>query len=235
MNNCKALLLSSTHKIWTGNWIYGSSLKDITQQLTAKGLKVSSPIGTRPPYFVLMNLDFDSELEDHLWFPLNSVLSENSELSDEIFSVYSELLLGGYLPPVRNFDVFAFGSSPFMAAQLAHLVAKGVKRCCASWKHSQNYDAFRPALLGPHSVVTDDFGIPVCFIQTEKVEIIPFSSVTAHIASTEGEGDLSLDFWKDGHRQYFKKGGEQVGVEFKEDDLIYVETFRLVQVFGKSP
>ena len=83
--------------------------------------------------------------------------------------------------------------------------------------------------------MSDGYGIPICLIQTQKVQRLSILEVTAKMADKEGEGDLSLEDWKRGHFSYFESSAEvsAAGCPFSESEEIFVETFRLVKVFGK--
>ncbi len=235
MNNCKALLLNNTHHIWGGTWIEGESLHAITQSLKMQGMQISSPIGTRPPYFILMCLDETDVEETPDWVPLEKILNSFTQHSQDIFNIYCELLLGGFQLPSRSIDVFSFGFGSFMATQLAHLVAKGNKRCTAGWIPSNERENATLPKVGGYSIVTDAFGIPICLIQMEKIFFTIFSEVTEETAFREGEGNLSLEDWMEGHRNFFKREAESSGTVFTDDEEIFVEYFNLIKVFGNAP
>ena len=85
-----------------------------------------------------------------------------------------------------------------------------------------------PPQPGDLSIVTDWSGRPLCVIETQSVEIMPFREVTAEFAAIEGEGDGSLTYWQEGHRRYFKRECARVGREFDEDMLVACECFKVV-------
>ena len=46
--------------------------------------------------------------------------------------------------------------------------------------------------------------------------------MTSELASKEGEGDLSLEYWKEGHIRYFEREGtysEEMELVFEEFEL----------------
>ena len=47
------------------------------------------------------------------------------------------------------------------------------------------------------SVILDGTGSPVCILETISVEIHPFNEVGEQHAWEEGEGDRSLEFWRE--------------------------------------
>jgi uncharacterized protein YhfF len=81
---------------------------------------------------------------------------------------------------------------------------------------------------GDLSVVTNWAGQPLCVVETESVNVVPFNEVTAEFAATEGEGDGSLSFWQEAHRQYFTRESARAGRKFAETMLIVCVCFRVV-------
>ena len=53
--------------------------------------------------------------------------------------------------------------------------------------------------------------------------------VDTAFAYEEGEGDRSLQYWRDAHRNYFGRQGK-----FREDMMLMCERFRLVEVFAQA-
>ena len=58
--------------------------------------------------------------------------------------------------------------------------------------------------------------------------IKPFNEVTKEFAHAEGEGDLSLDYWRDVHRDFFSDGLKDLNKSFEENMLVVCETFEVV-------
>ncbi|HHQ6548731.1 TPA: ASCH domain-containing protein [Serratia fonticola] len=118
-----------------------------------------------------------------------------------------------------------FGDSAEMADELADLVIKGVKTatCCSlsSFKNEEESPT-----IGGYSIILNGKGDPVCVIRTIAMRIIRFCDVTDELAKKEGEGDLSLRYWKQGHKQFFQREGsycdtmELVAEEFELVELL---------------
>lgn len=155
-------------------------------------------------------------------------------LDDAAFDLYVEVMLGGWTPPMRELDVFFFGDTPELAAKLAHLVAKGVKRGTTCWLAAAERDGTTIPHPGLVSIVTDGFGYPVCAIQSQQVDRVRFRDIDATLALVEGEGDRSLENWRDGHRRYFDHEARQLGLTFTEDELVCSEHFRVLAVLGRA-
>lgn len=81
---------------------------------------------------------------------------------------------------------------------------------------------------GDLSIVTNWAGSPLCIIETETVEVVPFSEVSAEFATIEGEGDGSLSFWREAHRPYFTRECARAGRQFSENMLVACERFKVV-------
>ena len=65
----------------------------------------------------------------------------------------------------------------------------------------------------------------MCVIRTLRMQVIRFSEMTSELASKEGEGDLSLEYWNEGHKRYF----EREGTYSEEMELIF-EEFELTEI-----
>ena len=105
--------------------------------------------------------------------------------------------------PQAPADVFAFGDSKELADELAALVREGVKTatCSALWSYEQDQKPIPQK--GELSIVIDGAGIPVAVIETIEVFLAAFNEVTERFAWEEGEGDRSLAYWRQAHRNFF--------------------------------
>lgn len=88
--------------------------------------------------------------------------------------------------------------------------------------------------VGAVSIVTDGFGFPVCAIRIESVERLRFAEVTAAHAFAEGEGDRSLEDWREVHARYFRAEAAELGLVFSERIELFYERFRVLAVFGEA-
>lgn len=224
----RALVLNRNHDVLDGSMLVAPDLQTLREKLRSEGFDVSSPIGVAPPVFVLMEKSADAGGAENSsrWKPRTEVVSSN----EEIWGHYCRLVLGGWVPPTRRFDVFAFGAGEFMPAQLGHLVVRGQKRVTATWVASARAAGLTMPYVGMISIVVDGFGFPICAIETTEVLLIPFSEVTAEMAAAEGEGDLSLEDWQRGHLRFWgEHEARLVGRPFTENEIVCIERFRLVQ------
>lgn len=204
-------------------------LVDVETHFAARGLKLPMPVGSRAIApapardfaFVVQRVD----VPGMTWKPLREVTSD-----DTIWHLYVALLLGGWEPPTRDVDVWAFGNQPEMTSRLAHLVANGAKRATMAWVDAAEKEGSPLPRDGGVSVVTDGFGHPRLVLRTTSVKIVPFDEVDADSAAAEGEGDLTYEDWRQGHIDYFTGEAESYGLTFHEKSRIAVERFELLRV-----
>jgi len=127
----------------------------------------------------------------------------------------------------RYYESFFFGDSEAMAKELADLVLRGRKRATAGALWAYQAEGQRLPQPGDLSIVTDWSGQPLCVIETESVEVVPFRDVTAEFAATEGEGDGSLVFWRQAHKEFFSRECAAAGMEFTESMQVVCECFAM--------
>jgi uncharacterized protein YhfF len=127
-----------------------------------------------------------------------------------------------------TYKAYCFCSNEQDARELACLVIRGKKRATASNAWVYEHEGEPLPKIGDMSVITDFYGEPKCVIKTTGADIVRFSSVTAEFAAAEGEGDLSLEFWRDAHRRVFTRECESIGRVFSEDMPVVCERFTVV-------
>ena len=205
-------------------------LVDVEAAFAARGLALPSPSGSRAcadgrDFAFLIDR---RDVAGMAWRPLRDVVATD----DEVWSLYVEVMLGGWEPPTRALDVWSFGDRPEMASQLAHLVACGTKRATMGWVDAAERDGTPLAYEGGVSVVTDAFGYPRLVLRTTGVRVVPFDAVTADDAAAEGEGDLTYADWREGHIAYFTREAAKLGLAFDPHTArIAVERFELLHAF----
>ena len=131
-------------------------------------------------------------------------------------------------PTPRFLEAFYFDDNEPSANELAALVLAGRKRATAGllWSHEERKTPL--PRQGDLSIVTDFFGKPVCVIETQKVEIVPFGEVTAEFAAIEGEGDGSLQYWREAHEAFFARECKRIGLAPEAGMPVVCEQFKVV-------
>lgn len=118
-----------------------------------------------------------------------------------------------------------------MADELADLILKGIKTAsCASYDECLYYNEDLLSKIGSYTIVLNRKDEPVGIIKYTDMTIIPMNEVTEEIARAEGEGDLSYDYWYEGHKKFFTELIPQIGKEFSEAMPLAVERFELIDV-----
>lgn len=124
-----------------------------------------------------------------------------------------------------DYDVWAFGGD---ADQLARLVLAGVKTATSSALPGYALEGEPLPAAGGYSVILNSRHEAVCVIQTERVSIVPCREVGAEYARREGEGDLSLAYWRRVHEAFFTRELTDMGLVFTPDMPVVCEEFRRV-------
>lgn len=124
-----------------------------------------------------------------------------------------------------DYDAWAFGGDP---DGLAALVLSGVKTATASAHPLYELEGDPLPEAGEYSVILDSREEAVCVIRTDRAVLIPYRAVGADHARREGEGDLSLAYWREVHKRFFKDELAASGLIFTEDMPVVCETFHTV-------
>ncbi len=132
--------------------------------------------------------------------------------------------------PVRDERYVAegWGDSPQLADELGTLIASGTKTaaCSALWEYEAEGEPLPE--VGVKTIVLDSDDDPLCIIETTEVEIRPFNEVDARFAFEEGEGDRSLEYWREAHWRFFSRTLPKVGKEPTTDMPLVCERFRVI-------
>ncbi len=125
-------------------------------------------------------------------------------------------------------EAYYFCDNKEDANELADLVLEGKKRATAS-----NYLMFEIAKeplpkVGDLNIITDFHGEPKCIVQTTEVKIVKFKDVNPEFAEAEGEGDLSLEYWREAHRRFFTRELDEMKECFTEEMPVVCEKFTVV-------
>ncbi len=128
-----------------------------------------------------------------------------------IQSVAAELAARGINLPEGRVFLDRFGDSPELSRSLIALIRGGGKRAGASllWSHEHESDPV-PA-VGDIGIVLDDADEPAPVTRVTRVDVCPFDQVTPEFAALEGEGDLSLAWWRDAHWRFFSRECAAIG------------------------
>ncbi len=129
-----------------------------------------------------------------------------------------------------DYEAWAFGEE---ADELAALVAAGRKTATASAYPLYELEEEPLPGKGEYSVILDSRDQAVCVIRTERVYVVPFREIDEEQARREGEGDLSLAYWREVHERFFRQELREAGLSFDQDMPVVCEEFSCVYAPGR--
>ena len=132
--------------------------------------------------------------------------------------------------PVRDerYVAEAWGDSPRLADELGALIVAGTKTatCSALWEYEAEGEPLPE--VGTKYIVLDGRGDPMCIVETTEVAVRPYDEVDARFAYEEGEGDRSLEYWRDAHWDFFSNTLPSIGRAPTMDMPLVCERFRVI-------
>lgn len=128
----------------------------------------------------------------------------------------------------KTYVAEGFGDNPALADELATLVLSGVKTgtCSALWEWEAEGNPMPE--VGLISITLNGTGDPICILETTEVTIRRYNEVDEDFARAEGEGDLSLAYWREAHKRFFSRVLAKIGREFSEDMPVVCERFKVL-------
>ena len=123
---------------------------------------------------------------------------------------------------------FWFGDSASMSDELNSLVLARKKTATASLLWDWEYDGDELPTEGCVEALISWSSEFKGIVRTTAIEVIPFESVSADFAALEGEGDLSLEFWRRVHWRYFSSVCTRIGKKPSMDMPVVCQTFALI-------
>lgn len=132
------------------------------------------------------------------------------------------------LESITKIPVWHFCDNKEDADDCARLVLSGKKRATSPsvWELELSNDEIPK--VGDLNLITNWDGVAQCIIRTVAVEIVPFNKVTSKHAALEGEGDGSLEYWRDVHQSYYERVLKGSDYEIKKDMPIVFEQFEVI-------
>lgn len=110
----------------------------------------------------------------------------------------------------------------------AELVRTGQKTASCSMELWYSEHGEVMPQVGHLQVVTNWDGEPVCVIEITEVSTSPYSEVGEDFARAEGEGDRTLQWWREAHARFFQAECDELGIEWHEQRLLVLERFKVV-------
>jgi uncharacterized protein YhfF len=114
------------------------------------------------------------------------------------------------------------GTPGAMRRRLNQLILDGHKRASAGLLLDYVREDEEPESEGELLSLVDDDTRRVATVRVVAVETVPFIEVPWAFAQAEGEGDESLEAWRDGHRRFWVEEGDVID-DFTPIVLIWFE------------
>ena len=152
----------------------------------------------------------------------------NQDRTPEVEAYWQTFCERHGVDPDQRLDVWAFGSGAEQADRLLDLVLHGPKRATTGLLEYYEDDGEPVPDIGTYSVLLDGRGQPAAVIRTTGVEIKPMRDIDEAFAWDEGEGDRSLAYWTEAHRNFFSQHLAAKGRTFSDDMVVVGERFELL-------
>lgn len=123
---------------------------------------------------------------------------------------------------------WSFGDTPALADELLDLVLSGRKSATASLVVEYDDVSEPQPRKGDLSILLDGAGDPRALIRTTRVDVVPFSEVTAEFAYLEGEDDRTLESWRESHERYWRRALAGTAHEFDPSLDVLCERFQVL-------
>lgn len=146
----------------------------------------------------------------------------------------SKLAAAGVVVPPGRLRVDGYGDSPELSEELLTLIRTGPKRAGTGLLWAMQHDGESMPQVGDIEIVIDHRHDPALVTRITSVAVAAFSEVNAEYAATEGEGDGSLEFWREGHWRFFSRECARIGREPRLDMPVVCCVFELLAAVPRS-
>lgn len=154
----------------------------------------------------------------------------NETNTPQVVAFWQKFIAENNLPANLSYSAWSFGNDSQMADDLLALVLANKKHATSSYYDLYVVSGEALPQEDQYNVLLDGAGVAKAIIKNRFVECLPFSQVTKAHAYLEGEGNQTLEYWRNVHRPFFMEEANQFGLNFAESSLVVVEIFDLVYV-----
>ena len=152
----------------------------------------------------------------------------SEQLSGEQLAFWNAYLRSlSHAPPPAQLSASIAGNEA-IADQLLALYLSGKKTAGSSLLPDYLHSGEDVPKVGNHWIILDSQEVPRCIVKTVRVANYRFADVPDEVAIAEGEGDSSLEFWRQTHIEFFTPYLQQWGVTDLDEAELITEYYELV-------
>jgi 5-formyltetrahydrofolate cyclo-ligase len=118
-----------------------------------------------------------------------------------------------------------YAGTPEITDELLALYLAGKKTAGSSVLEDYISSGDRPPEVGNFWIFLNSKNQPSCILRTDKVVTHAFKNVPSDVAIAEGEGDLSLDYWRKVHSEIWLPLINKWGVTDLENATVVTEFY----------
>jgi uncharacterized protein YhfF len=113
-------------------------------------------------------------------------------------------------PKVDGLRSLEVGTPGAMRERLNRLILEGRKRATAGLLLEYVRENEELETVGERLALVDDDARRIATVVVTETATVPFIEVPWRFAKAEGEGDESLEEWREGHRRFWSAEGEEI-------------------------
>lgn len=135
--------------------------------------------------------------------------------------------------PLPSAWMFGDGTKS-MGDKLGNLVLSGLKTGTCSAFELFALDKEPLPELGQYDMILNGDSEPIAIIKNTKIEMKKMNEVDEVFARSEGEGDLSYEYWYEAHQGFFTEQLKRHNLKFSPEILLVCENFEVIDIRNKS-
>lgn len=121
----------------------------------------------------------------------------------------------------------SFEGKGFVQSQINSIVLAGQKQAFFTTLATFTIDNEPLPISGELYILVDNQNKPLCVLEIESVNIIPFNEVTFEMVKKEGEC-ATLGEWKEKMQEYIEDEAHVLGFEYSPDIKLVYQTFKVI-------
>jgi uncharacterized protein YhfF len=152
-----------------------------------------------------------------------------------IDALVAEVEREGFIFPPGRISRGEFGDSKQLSNHLLFLIRSGGKRATTGllWEFEAEGEPLPD--VGDIEIAVNDAGQPAVVLRFTAVDVLAFDEVTSEFAAREGEGDLSLAWWREAHWDFFSRLCAHLGRAAAADMPVVCLDFEVLHVCRGCP